>query len=89
MDTIVSKLSTVFSTPEESIFHQDDNSDGIYYIAIGDCAVNIRNQQREELIAVRLLVEGDHFGEIGTIYDCKRTATIVSRNYNTMAVLDP
>jgi CRP-like cAMP-binding protein len=36
---------------------------------------------------VRLLVEGDHFGEIGIVYKCPRTASIVSRNYNTMAFL--
>jgi CRP-like cAMP-binding protein len=33
------------------------------------------------------LVEGDHFGEIGMIFGCKRTATIISRNYNTMATI--
>lgn len=41
----------------------------------------------EKTIAYKLLVEGDHFGEIGVVYDCCRTATIVSRNYNTMANL--
>lgn len=54
---------------------------------MGDCAVNIRDVTNEELVAVRLLVEGDHFGEIGVMFECKRTATIVSRNYNTMACL--
>ena len=57
----------------------------MYFIAMGDVAVNIRDTNREELVAVKLLVEGDHFGEIGVLYECRRTATIVSRNYNTMA----
>ena len=34
-----------------------------------------------------LLAEGDHFGEISMIYKCRRSATVMSRNYNTMAVL--
>ena len=34
-----------------------------------------------------LLFEGDHFGEIAMIYKCRRSATVLSRNYNTMAIL--
>lgn len=35
----------------------------------------------------RILQEGDHFGEIGLIYGCKRTATVESNNYGTLAML--
>jgi CRP-like cAMP-binding protein len=31
------------------------------------------------------LEEGDHFGEIQLVYGCRRTATVISRNYNTLA----
>ena len=87
MILIVSKLSTVLSQPELVIIKQDDEPDNMYFISSGDCAVNIRNVDREELVAVRLLVEGDHFGEIGVVYGCRRTASVISRNYNTMASL--
>ena len=33
------------------------------------------------------MVAGDHFGEITLIYQCKRTATVISRNYNSLARL--
>ena len=38
-------------------------------------------------MAIKLLVEGQHFGEIGMMFKCSRTATVTSRNYNTMARL--
>ena len=33
------------------------------------------------------LIDGDHFGEIGMMYEGKRTATIRSENYGTLAML--
>ena len=59
----------------------------MYFIARGDCLVNIREHDRKEKIAVRVLCEGDHFGEIGLIYNTNRTASVQSRNYNTLAGL--
>lgn len=32
-------------------------------------------------------MDGDHFGEISLIYKCKRSATVISTNYNTFAKL--
>ena len=88
LETIVSKFGTCFTIPEEVVFTQDDTSSDMYFISQGDCAVNIRDRDREVAVAVKLLAEGDHFGEIAALYKpCKRTATIVSRNYNTMAQL--
>lgn len=33
------------------------------------------------------MVDGAHFGEIGMLFDCKRTATVRSENYGTLAKL--
>ena len=87
METLVSLLETHFVLPEEFVFKQDQESDSMYFIARGDCLVNIREHDRKEKIAVRVLCEGDHFGEIGLIYNAKRTASVQSRNYNTLAGL--
>lgn len=38
-------------------------------------------------MADKLLTEGFFFGEVGVLYNCKRTATVISRNYNTIATL--
>ena len=36
---------------------------------------------------VKLMCEGEMFGEIRCVYDCPRSATVVSRTYNTLAEL--
>lgn len=41
----------------------------------------------EDFDDVKLLCEGQMFGEIRCIYDCPRTASIISRTYNTLAEL--
>ena len=35
----------------------------------------------------KFLYDGDHFGEIGLIYGCNRTATVKSNNYGSLAKL--
>ena len=59
----------------------------MYFIIQGDCIVNIIEHNRREYQAVKLLVEGSYFGEIGCIYECKRTASVASRHYNIQARL--
>ena len=77
LQTIVSCLETQFALPEEFVFKQDqEDSTTMYFIARGDCLVNIREHDRKEKIAVRVLCEGHHFGEISLLYNCPRTASI-------------
>lgn len=59
----------------------------MYFIAKGDCAVTIRDERKIERPSKKVLKEGDHFGEISMIYKCRRSASVISRNYNTMALL--
>lgn len=42
---------------------------------------------RNERKAFKLLVEGNMFGEISLIYDTPRTASVYSKNYNTMGCI--
>lgn len=36
---------------------------------------------------MQTLYETDHFGEIGLIYECKRTCSVISSNYCTLATM--
>lgn len=83
--SIVTKLSTQLTSPEEQILRQGDPSSDMFWIIQGDCQVNIREYDNVEREGVRLLVEGMHFGEIGVLYNCPRTASVISRNYTTIA----
>ena len=57
----------------------------LYFISKGDCSVNLKDFDGEEHVAYKLLVEGNHFGEISLLFGCDAQATVVSRNYNTFA----
>ena len=64
---------------------QDEESYDMYFIAKGEGEVAQRDEKRVDHSKIAKLSEGDHFGEISMIYKCKRTATVYSNNYNTMA----
>jgi CRP-like cAMP-binding protein len=87
MRTLLSYLGTFLTTPEEEIIKQGDESEEMFFIIQGDCVLNIIEDNLKSYDAVKVMVEGDHIGEIGLIYRCKRTASVISRNYNTLARL--
>ena len=58
----------------------------MYFVGQGDCKVKVRDQKGRE-VHTRSLYEGDHFGEIALMHKCKRSATVISSNYNTLATL--
>lgn len=56
-------------------------------IARGECVVNIKDENNKVIKNFKILGNGDYFGEIGLVYGCKRTATVISRKYSTLAKL--
>ena len=62
---------------------------GKYYVFVKKnhiVAVN-NSAEKESVKPDRTLQDGDHFGEIGLIYGCRRTASVESANYGTLAML--
>lgn len=80
-------LEIALFTPEEKIIEQGEYGKDMFFIQTGDCILNLMDHNRQEYMPPRLLVPGEHFGEIGALYNCQRTCTIIGRFYNTLAQL--
>lgn len=72
----------------------DDDEDGIpdsymFFIRTGEFEVTIKSNfhENESRIDRKYLYDGDHFGEIGLIFNTKRTAQVKSKNYGSLARL--
>lgn len=61
--------------PEEIKCQQDETTQDLFLIAKGECECYVRDEYKKERF-VRVLVTGQHFGEIAFLTGCKRTATI-------------
>ena len=65
---------------------QFDDSEDMYLVSKGACQVSIIDEKKNEQI-LKELRPGEYFGEIAMIYGCKRTATVKSLKYSTLAKL--
>jgi CRP-like cAMP-binding protein len=59
----------------------------MYLVARGECVIHIKDENNKTIKNFKVLGVADYFGEIGLIYGCKRTASVVSRKYTTLAKL--
>ena len=78
-------MSILFAPPEEIIITQGEKGLELFWIQQGDCVVNIQDRYGFTHEGIRFLVPGDHFGELSVIFKCRRTSTVISKNYITMA----
>lgn len=97
LDSILMGLGNSLSDPEEAVVKQDDLMDGpdedldlaMYFVkGGGHCRIKVRDHMGREKYLATLLGDGDHFGEVALIYDCRRSATVISCDYNTFARLE-
>jgi len=64
----------------------------MYFIRTGMFQVTIKSNfyaggKSQPKIETKYLHDGDHFGEIGLVYNTKRTASVMSKNYGALARL--
>lgn len=57
----------------------------MYFIAKGICSIDVIDEKNQVQKYVSVLQYSDYFGEISLIYGCPRTASVIARNYNTIA----
>ena len=87
IESLTRKLQTNTCQPEEIIINQGGDPDNLYFIARGGCNVYVRNRINAK-VKVNVLKVGDIFGEVALINKSKRTATVKTNNYSTIAHLD-
>ena len=79
-------MDTKIHLPEDTILIQGEEGDKLYFIAKGECKVFVRDQ-KGITENVNTVVPGDLFGEVALICNCKRTATVKTKNYSTLACI--
>eukprot|EP00347_Sterkiella_histriomuscorum_P022573 403337973 len=84
---VVHNIITLLYLPEDIIIRQDTKAHHIFFLAQGTCEVWVRDQFRRETF-VRNLLQGMLFGEVALIAQVKRTASVKSKNYCTLAALN-
>jgi CRP-like cAMP-binding protein len=84
---MISKFKTELREPEDVVVQQFDDTDQMFIIAKGACEVSIINEKKN-IQKLKVLRPGDYFGEIALIYGCKRSTTVHSTKYSTLAMLN-
>ena len=87
LKSVISKLGICLYSPEESILHQGDEGQEMFFILQGDCVVTMVDYDGYDQM-IGIMVSGEHFGELSHVFKCPVTCTVLSRNYNSMARLD-
>ncbi len=69
--------------PEDSIVTQNEQGKALFFLEKGNLSVFVSEDGKVKRRYVRSLPVGAMFGEIGVVFQCKRTASVVSKNYST------
>lgn len=78
----------MLASPEEYIIVEGQKSDSMYFVVHGCCKVQIQTiEQLEPVTMKKKLIRSDHFGEVGFLFNCNRTASVFSTKYNVLARL--
>jgi CRP-like cAMP-binding protein len=59
----------------------------MYFVIAGECLVILEDSLPFERIKNNLLVQNNFFGEVGCIYNCNRTCSVMTCSYNILARL--
>ena len=72
--------------PEDEIIRQFEIADDFYFVSKGECDVYVTDANKIECYTNTIKC-GGYFGEVALLRNCKRTASVFSKNYSTLAKL--
>ncbi|CAI2372633.1 unnamed protein product [Moneuplotes crassus] len=87
INAVLNDLDTKLFLPEDEIIRQNSVGDCMYFIAKGEFDVFVTDENKMARFTSSLK-NGDYFGEVALLKKCKRTATVKSKNYSTLAELN-
>ena len=87
VDSLVRSLTPQLSKPEEVLIYFEDIGKEMYILVQGEVSIRCPTLQGEET-HLRFLYPGEFFGEISLLTGGRRTATVVTANFCTLAVLN-
>lgn len=85
--SILNDLKISLLLPEDKIIRQGDVAEWMYFLAKGEWDVYVTDENQVEKYT-KTLKGGSYFGEVALLKNCKRTASVISKNYSTCARLD-
>ena len=85
---MIKDIIPYLKNPDDIIIEQDEEATHFFFIAEGQCEVSILDHKKSITRIPKLLNQGDYFGEVALLFDCKRTATVKSTNYCTFARIE-
>ncbi|CAI2372991.1 unnamed protein product [Moneuplotes crassus] len=84
IDYMTKKLVIEIHMPEDQVITQGETGTNIYFIAKGECEVFVTDHNSLTDIA-RKVKPGDLFGEVAILCGSRRTASVKTTNYSTLA----
>ena len=89
IEKLVSKLQILMYFPEDDIIKQGEEGMNLYFLERGHVLVyqvdQINTKERRFISELKV---GSMFGEIALVFECKRTANVISRNFSTCSAID-
>ena len=85
IDAVIKDIIPFLLKPDDIIVEQGEEGHHFYFIAEGQCCVSYKDHKEVTHQKPTTLNQGDFFGEIAILFNCKRSATVKSTNYCTSA----
>jgi CRP-like cAMP-binding protein len=86
LEQIIDDFSPVTFSRGDSIFYQTDESTDLYIILNGSVRACLQNEEGQELVLTHFR-EGDFFGEMSLLDGRPRSASMITQEETTLAVL--